>query len=45
MKKQATESTRKTNGDRLIHMRTHQGTRCSGERLLKSVSVCSNRWL
>ena len=31
--KQATDITRKTNGDRLIQMRTHHGTLCPGERL------------
>ena len=31
--KQATERTRKTNGERLIQIKTHQGTRWPGERL------------
>ena len=33
MEKQATERTRKTRGARLIHIRTHQGTRFPGDRL------------
>jgi hypothetical protein len=33
MENEATDITRKTNGDRFIQMRTHQGTRCPGERL------------
>lgn len=33
MEKHATDITRKTSGDRLIQMSTHQGTRCPGERL------------
>lgn len=31
--KQATDITRKTNGDRLIQIRTHHGTLCPGDRL------------
>ena len=33
MEKQATDMTRKTRGERLIQMRTHQGTQWPGERL------------
>jgi hypothetical protein len=32
--KQATDITRNIKGDRLIQIKTHQGTRCPGERLM-----------